>query len=95
MVGALVAVWYATAKGGQVLQFKDGAKLGFLSTFFGSMAAVVLVDLIWAFFDYQMWQRQNGELMLALFGSFASPTTLEVMKSAMAENATKAFPAGI
>jgi hypothetical protein len=36
IVGALVAVWHAVRRGGQRLQYKDGAKLGFLSTFWAA-----------------------------------------------------------
>lgn len=76
---------------GQSLQFKDGAKLGFLSTFLGSMVAVVLVDLIWVFFDYQLWQQQNEQFMLGIFRSFASAVTIDTMSAAVAEHQGKAF----
>ena len=91
VVGAAVAVWHAASRRGQVLQFKDGAKLGFLSTFFGSMVAVVVVDLIWVFFDYQLWQRQNQELMLGIFRSFARPSTVDAMSDAFAQSNAKIF----
>jgi hypothetical protein len=91
VIGAAVAVWHAAVRRGQALQFKDGAKLGFLSTFFGSMVAVVLVDLIWMFFDYQLWQRQNQELMLGIFRSFAGPSTIDAMSDAFAQNNAKIF----
>lgn len=91
LVGAAVAVWHAVSRRGQVLQFKEGAKLGFLSTFFGSMVAVVMVDLIWVFFDYQLWQRQNQGLLLAIFGAVASPSTLEAMRDAFADSNARIF----
>ncbi|MDQ3198531.1 MAG: hypothetical protein M3Q46_04970 [Verrucomicrobiota bacterium] len=91
VVGAMVAVWHAVTRRGRSLQFKDGAKLGFLSTFLGSMVAVVLVDLIWVFFDYQLWQRQNEQLMLGIFRSFASAATVDTMSAALAENHGKVF----
>jgi hypothetical protein len=91
VIGAAVAVWDAASRRGQVLQFKDGAKLGFLSTFFGSMVAVVVVDLIWVFFDYQLWQRQNQELMLGIFRSFARPSTVDAMSDAFAQSNAKIF----
>lgn len=91
VVGALVAVWHAAARRGQRLQFKEGAKLGFFSTFFGSVAALILVDLAWMFFDYQLWHRQNSELMLAIFRSFAGPVTLDAMRDAFAQQAVKPF----
>ncbi|MEO6507520.1 MAG: hypothetical protein ABIO87_07025 [Chthoniobacterales bacterium] len=91
VVGAMVAVWHAVTRRGQSLQFKDGAKLGFLSTFLGSMVAVVLVDLFWVFFDYQLWQQQNEQLMLGIFRSFASAATVDTMSAALAENHGKVF----
>ena len=49
IIGALVAVWHAVSLRGQRLQFKDGAKLGFFSTLFGVLVAIVIGDLIWLF----------------------------------------------
>jgi hypothetical protein len=91
IVGALVAVWDAVRRGGQRLQYKDGAKLGFLSTFLGSVAAIIVVDIIWMFFDYQLWQRQNSQLMLAIFRAFAGPVMLDTMRDAFAQQAVKPF----
>ena len=91
VIGAAVAVWHTTARCGQVLQFKDGAKLGFLSTFFGSMVAVVVADLLWVFFDYQLWQRQNQDLLLAIFRLFARPSTIDAMSDAFAQSSGKIF----
>lgn len=91
LVGALVAVWFATKKRMQLLTLKDGAKLGFLSTFFGVIAASVLLDIIWQFFGYQLWQKQNTDLILALCRSFMSASTVETMALAMSQNAEKPF----
>ncbi|HEY1583875.1 MAG TPA: hypothetical protein VGF73_12330 [Chthoniobacterales bacterium] len=91
VLGALVAVWFAVRQGGQILQYKDGAKLGFLSTFLGSMVAVLLVDLLWIFLDYQLWQRQNSALLLAIFRFFAKPVTVDMMRDAFAQQAAKPF----
>ncbi len=91
LVGALVAVWHATRQRGQFLAGKDAAKLGFLSTFFGGIASAVVFDIIWQFFDFQLWQKQNGDLMVGIFSTFMSPASLEMMKSKMAEQATKPF----
>ncbi len=90
VLGAAVAIWHA-ARRGQTLVYKDGVKLGFLSTFLGSMVAVVVVDLIWVFFDYQLWQRQNQELMLTMFRSFAGPGTVDAMSDAFAQENAKVF----
>jgi hypothetical protein len=91
VVGATVAVWHAVSRHGQRLQFKDGASLGFLSTLVGSIAAVVMIDLIWVFFDYQLWQSQNQEFLLGIFRSFARPSTVEAMRDAFAQNEAKIF----
>src|SRR5262249_5294252 len=91
VVGAFVAVRYATQGRGRSLLFKDAAKLGFLSTFLGTLCAAVLVDLIWLFFDYQLWQKQNSDLMLAIFSSFARPVTIDAMRDAFVQQAVKPF----
>jgi hypothetical protein len=91
VIGATVAVWHAASLRGYALQLKDGAKLGFFSTLLGTMVAAVLVDLIWQFFDYQLWQRQNAQLLLAIFRAFASPTTIDAMSAAFAQNEAKLF----
>ncbi len=91
IVGAFVAVWHATGRRAQRLPYKDAAKLGFLSTFLGSVAAIVVVDIIWMFFDYQLWQGQNSQLMLAIVGSFAGPVTIDAMRDAFAQQAVKPF----
>jgi hypothetical protein len=90
-IGAAIAVWFAISKRAQSLTPKASAKLGFLSSFFGSMAAVVLVDIIWQFFDYQLWQKQNAQFMVAIFRLFASEATVSAVSDAMAQNATKSF----
>ena len=43
------------------------------------------------FFDYQLWQRQNSQLMLAIFRSFAGPVMLDTMRDAFAQQAVKPF----
>lgn len=91
IIGALVVVWHAVSVRGQRLQFKDGAKLGFLSTFFGVLVAIVIGDLIWLFFDYQLWQQQNSQLLLAILGSFLKPVTLDAVRDSMAQQAAKPF----
>jgi hypothetical protein len=91
IAGALVAVWHASSRSGQQLLFKDGAKLGFLSTFFGTLVAALVVDIVWLFFDYQLWQRQNAQLLLAIVGSFARPVTVDAMRDAFAQQGLKPF----
>ncbi|MDQ6809469.1 MAG: hypothetical protein M3Z64_08630 [Verrucomicrobiota bacterium] len=91
VVGALVAVWFAMSVRRQPLNLKQGAKLGFLAALLGSIAAAVVFDIIWQFFDYQLWQHQNAQLMLAIFRSFASDRTMDAMTVAMAQNEGKVF----
>jgi hypothetical protein len=55
------------------------------------MVAVVLADLIWLFFDYQLWQHQNAQLLLAIVGSFAGPVTIDTMRDAFAQQEVKPF----
>ena len=90
-IGAAVAVWFAVSKRAQPLTSKQAAKLGFLSAFLGSMAAVIIADIIWQFFDYQLWERQNAQFMLAIFRSFASQKTVDAVSTALEQNAGKPF----
>ena len=91
VIGALVAVWFAVNKQQQTLSYKDGAKLGFWSVFFGTVAAAAIFDLIWQVSGYQLWQKQNSAMMLAVFRSFASASTVDTMSMMMAQNAEKPF----
>lgn len=91
LAGALAAVWYAIKKRGQVLSPGSAAKLGFLSTFLGGVAAAIIIDIIWQFFDFQLWQKQNGDLMVAMLSTFMSPANIELMSAKMAEQAGKPF----
>jgi hypothetical protein len=91
LIGAFAAVWYAVRERGRPLLYKEGAKLGFICPFLGLMVAAVLGDLIWLFFDYQLWQRQNSQLMLALFASFMRPVTLDAVRDQFAQQAVKPF----
>lgn len=91
IAGAFTATRYASRRRQQFLTPKQGAKLGFLSTFFGTLAAGVIVDVIWQFFDFQLWQKENAALLLAIFRMFASPSTIDLMSLSMAQNASKPF----
>jgi hypothetical protein len=91
VIGAIVAVWFAISKRAQLLTSKESAKLGFLSAFFGSMAAVVIADIIWQFLDYQLWQRQNAQFMIAIFRAISSQATVDAVSTAMEQNAGKPF----
>src|SRR5437868_13745089 len=77
LVGALLAVWYAVKKRSQVLSYGNGAKLAFLSTFLGGIGSAIVFDIIWQFFDYQLWQKQNSDLVIAIFSVVVSSATLD------------------
>lgn len=91
VIGGLVVVWFAVRKERATLSYKDGAKLGFLSVFFGVTAAAAIFDIIWQVFGYQLWQKQNAALLLAIFRSFASASAVDTISIAMAQNAEKPF----
>ncbi len=91
VIGALVAVWFALTMRRQSLTLKQGAKLGFFSSLLGTYVAGVIFDIVWQFFDYQVWQHQNAQMMLAIFRSFSSDRTMDAMTIAMAQNEGKVF----
>lgn len=91
VIGALVAVWFAMTMRRQSLMMKQGAKLGFFSSLLGTCVAGVIFDIVWQFFDYQLWQHQNSQMMLAIFRSFASDRTMDAMTLAMSQNEGKVF----
>lgn len=71
VLGALAAVWFAVHKDRQSLSFSDGAQLGFLSGFYGLLAASTIYDVIWQFFHYELWQIRNADRMLSIFAGMA------------------------
>ena len=91
VMGAFIAVRYATRARNRTLLFKEGARLGFLSTFLGAICLAVVVDLVWLFADYQLWQKQNSDLILAIAGLFAGPVILDEMRNKFAEQAVTPF----
>ena len=91
VIGAVVAVRHAVVKKGQTLTLGRGAKLGFYTTMLGTAAAVVVFDLVWALFDYQLWQTQNSSLMMTLLGGMMGEESRAAMEAGMAEQAAKGF----
>lgn len=91
VIGAVITIRAAVARVRRPLELREGAKIGFFATFIGSLASAILVDIIWQFFDYQLWQKQNAQLMLGIFHSFASPETLDKMTIAFEQSAAKSF----
>jgi hypothetical protein len=91
VAGAIAAVFSGVGTVRRPVELKEGAKLGFLAPFFGMLAAAVIVDIIWQFFDYQLWQKQNAAVMLAMFRTFMSPETMDKTTAAFEQAATKPF----
>lgn len=69
VLGALAAVWFAIRVRHESVSFQDGAQLGFLSGFYGLLAASAVYDLIWQVFNYQLWRIQNADRIFALVGN--------------------------
>jgi len=59
LFGALAAAWFAVRKERKNISLTDGARLGFLSGFYGLLAASAIYDLIWEILNYQLWRVQN------------------------------------
>ena len=67
VVGALAAVWFAIRIRHASLSFKEGAQLGFHSSFYGLLVASAIYDVVWEIFHYQLWRIQNADRIMALF----------------------------
>ena len=102
-VGALAAVWFAIRKRRQAISFSEGARLGFLSAFFGLLLAGTIYQLDWELLDYQLWQIDNIDRWVSLFGGMIrdalSPSTwllitLQIVIAAICSGAIGA-PAGM
>ena len=59
LFGALAAAWFAVRKEREHISLTDGARLGFLSGFYGLLAASAIYDLIWEILNYKLWRAQN------------------------------------
>lgn len=67
VIGALTAVWFVLRILHRPLTFKEGAQLGFLSGFYGILAASSIYDIVWHVFHYELWRIKNADRMIALF----------------------------
>ena len=67
LLGAFAAARYAARKRKEVLTLTDGAQLGFLSGFYGMLAASAIYDIVWQFFHYQLWEIRNVDRLLSIF----------------------------
>ena len=67
LLGAFAAVRSAVRKRQEILTLTDGAQLGFLSGFYGLLAASAIYDVVWQFFHYQLWQIRNADRLWSIF----------------------------
>ena len=79
VAGALGGVWFASRRQENELSLSEGARIGFLSGFYGLLAASAIYDLLWQIFQYQLWRVRNLDRVIALsadaFKSVFSPST--------------------
>jgi hypothetical protein len=59
LLGPLAATWLELRGRGALLDFKDGALLGFYSTFYGALGALAVSRIASEFFREQLWRWQN------------------------------------
>ncbi|MEP7015292.1 MAG: hypothetical protein ABI925_07620 [Verrucomicrobiota bacterium] len=67
VLGAFAAVWFAIRRAKELLSVSDAAQLGFLSGFYGLLAASAIYDVVWKFFHYELWQIKNADRLLSIF----------------------------
>lgn len=103
VLGAIAAVCFATRWQRETVTYKEGAQIGFLSGFYGLLAASTLYDLIWQLLHYPLWEMVNAERLLVLCAnmvqdlfrlSFWLLLTLQIVFIAIGAGAFAA-PAGI
>jgi disulfide bond formation protein DsbB len=68
LAGAFAAVWFAIRIRHASIHFKEGAQLGFLSGFYGLLAASGIYDFVWQTLHYRLWKVENAERTFALLG---------------------------
>jgi hypothetical protein len=68
---AFAAVWFASRIRHISLSFKEGAQLGFLSGFYGLLAASGIYDFVWQDLHYQLWKIENADRIFALLSEMA------------------------
>lgn len=59
ILGPLAGVWFELRRRERRLDFKQGALLGFYSTFYGTIAAVVFSQVAVRFVNEQLWRFEN------------------------------------
>jgi ABC-type thiamin/hydroxymethylpyrimidine transport system permease subunit len=70
---------------------KEAAKAGLYSSFLGGAVAVVIFDVIWQIWDYQIGERQNSRLILAIMGLAANKEFLELAANSLEQSVSKTF----
>lgn len=67
VLGALAAVAFALRWQRLPLEPKEGAQLGFNSSFYGLLLASGIYDFVWKVLHYQLWKIENMDLVLGFF----------------------------
>jgi hypothetical protein len=93
LAGAAVTVWYRLLRQEKPLLLGEAAKLGLYSTFLGGAVAVVVFDVVWQIWDYQIGERQNSQLILGIIGLVANKEFLELAANSLEQSASKSFEA--
>ena len=75
VLGPLAGVWFATKRSARPVSFTEGAEIGFLSAFYGVIAASALYDIAWHFFNEQLWQLHNAYKLLPLLAGKGQDTS--------------------
>lgn len=91
LAGAAVAVWYRASVQRKAMVPKEAAKAGLYSSFLGGAVAVVIFDVIWQIWDYQIGERQNSQLILAIMGLAANKEFLELAANSLEQSVSKTF----
>src|SRR5262245_40382346 len=74
VLGPFAAVWFAIRLRRQTLDVTDGARAGFMSAFYGMIAASAIYDIGWHFFHEQLWQVRNMYRLLPLLAERGQET---------------------
>ena len=61
LAGAFASVWFAVRVRHALISLKDGAQLGFLSGFYGLLAASGIYDFVWQLLQYRLWKIENAD----------------------------------
>jgi hypothetical protein len=90
-LGSLVGVRYFVSSRRESVPLKEGAKLGFYATLLGNGVAIIIFDVVWQAFDYQIGGRQNADLTVALLRSVLSPGTVGLVSDSLEQSLNQPF----